>query len=215
MELTSRKIIEINQLLQRYSRQRRGPQFVHMIARNILKLKPVITSLSEQQDKKSDEFKKYDEKRTELCKEMSDKSAAGDSLMNYSPEGVPVSYKIIERKEEFDEAVGKLKAEYEEAIEEEQKRKEEFEAFLDSEDSIEKVELKTIPFSAIPMKSDAKNPNDSEFVVTPMDLALFMEYEIVLDDVEDNVVDGKFPQPASEPSKKKKSRKRSKPKRRA
>jgi len=194
MKLTGRQIREVNLSLQRYSKQRRGPHFVNMIARNILKIKPIVTSLGEQEVNRSDEFKEYDEKRTELCKEMADTNAAGDPLMNFDARGVPMSYKIIERKDEFDIAVKKLKEGYTKAIDEETERKKEFEEFLDDEKSGDEINFMTLPFDAIPVIQDPKvtNKKDVELVVEPGDVAVFMEYGIIVDEDSDNVVKGRF-----------------------
>lgn len=200
MKLNGRQTREVNNVLQKYSRQRRGPEFVNMVARNILKLKHTVTSLNEQEIKHSDEFKKYDEQRTTVCKEMADKTAAGDPIMNFSPDGRPVSYKIVERKDEFDKAVSKLKEEFADVVEEEAERKKEFEEFLDSEKSEEEINLRCISFDAVPMHVDPDDPKSSEMVVEPGDLAVFMEYGIIADD-EDNVV--RIPQPPKNPSSKK------------
>lgn len=195
MKLRGRSTKEVYETLQKYSRQRRGPQFVRMVARNLLKLKAPIASLMEVENKQSDEYKEYDEKRTEFCREMADKSEAGEPLMNFVG-GKPVSYRIITHKKEFDKAVEKLKKEYAEVVAEEKERKEEFELYLDSEKSEEDIALRSIPFSAIPMKLDPTDPDNSELVVEPGDLAIFMEYGIVEDEdaPSSNIVRDRFPQ---------------------
>ncbi len=184
MKLTSRKIVEIDKLLRRYSTQSRGPSFVHMVARNLLQLKPFVTVLDEQAAKQSKEFKEYDSKRLDVCKSMADKGANGDALMNVTQQGVPISYKIIARKEEFDKEVEELRNQYDKVIEEEETRKEEYEEFLDSEEGEEEITFRVIPFSSVPKVKGAPVDDDVELVVSPIDLMSFFEFGIIRDDLE-------------------------------
>lgn len=208
MKLNGRSTKEVFATLQKYSKQRRGPQFVRMVARNLLKLKAPLASIAEVENKQSDDYKEYDEKRTKLCVEMADKDDRGEALMNFVG-GKPHSYRIIENKKPFDKAFAKLKEEYADAIEEEKERKADFEEYLDSEKSEEEIQLRSIPFEAIPMKVDPNDPENSELVVEPGDLAVLMEYEIVTDEGDDDkVVSGNFAKKKGSSKKNKSSRKR-------
>lgn len=216
MKLTSREQRGANSLLKRYSKQRRGPHFVHMIARNLLIVKPFIKALDEQEAKRSDTYIEYDEKRMDACKKYADKGSSGEPLMNFSRDGRPTSYKITKNTEEFNEVVDALKKEYKEALEEEEERKKDFEEFLDSEEGSEDIKFRTLALNRIPMIYDEENPENSELVVTPGDLMLFLEYGIITDneeegeEEEDNVVPAKFPNKVSSKSSSKKQKSKKK-----
>lgn len=140
--MKNKDILTLNEALK--SLNLKGAKFAYVVARNIEVLKPEITALVEAA-KQSDEYKEYEAKRVEICKEHAEKDENNEPVL-INKGTVSEEYKIADQKS-FEASLKKLNDENKEVIRAREKQIEEFNSLLEENKDINfhKVSLKDVP----------------------------------------------------------------------
>ncbi len=125
----------------------KGVDFAYNVAKNKRAIADEVESIKDSV-KPTEEFTKYDEKRGELAKELSDKDEHGNPKTHLDGAGTQ-QYSLTDNKPKFDKKLEALKKEYKEAVEARDKQLEEFEELLKKETSAF-GSLKKIDFDDLP-----------------------------------------------------------------
>lgn len=141
MKVKKGDLLQLWYILEGMKHQKQAVKFSYFVAKNKLLIKAEIDALNEVQEV-PETFQLYDRKRAELAAEMADKLPETGEAKTENGQ-----YIITEKKEEFDEALAKLKETYAEVIEQRKAQIEAFKELLDEE-----VEFKghKIKFGDIP-----------------------------------------------------------------
>ena len=120
-------------------------KFSYFVAKNKVLLKDEFTALNEAK-KPSAEYTAYDTERAKLAHEMADKDEKGQPNIENN------NFIIIERVDEFKEAIDKLKEENAEVISAYVQKQKDYEVLLDEEFKFggNKVDFKDIPTTVEP-----------------------------------------------------------------
>lgn len=120
-------------------------KFSYFIAKNKVLLKDEFAALEEAK-RPSIEYTAYDTKRAELAHQFADREDNGQPKIENN------NFIIIEKVDEFKEALDKLKEENEETIEAHNQKLKDFEALLDEEVEFKgpKIDLKDVPQTVEP-----------------------------------------------------------------
>jgi len=133
----------LNQVLRRLGDETL-PRFAYAIARNQSRIKNILEALEKGQTPLP-EFQAFTRDRIALCEEYADKGEDGQTIKRATPGARPgegETFQIVERKEEFDAAIEKLREEYPSVIKDEEARRKDFVALLDEEVEFEPYQLK-------------------------------------------------------------------------
>lgn len=159
MKIKKEEMAKLWKELQKLSQETQPIRFSYFIAKNKGLLKDEIDILNDL-SKVSQEFIKYDNCRAALAKEMSDKDSEGNSIIQNN------SYIITEHKEEFDNKLMSLRIEFKDAIEDTNKKIEEFNSILKED----------YEFNGYKIKIDLMPE-----VINPELLELFMKVDLIED----------------------------------
>ncbi len=127
MEMTKEKIIQMWNILSEIGNEKTNVKFSYAIARNLNIIEPEVKALTKAQEI-SKEYKEYDAKRLEICREMAKKDEDGNPIMkdgvgNPIPKGGEFD---IEDRPTFDKKIEKLQKKNKEAIDMQKNRIEQF-----------------------------------------------------------------------------------------
>lgn len=125
-----------------------GARFSYGVSKNKKLIIAELTTI-EEANKPSDEFKKYDEERIALCKEMSHKDEKGEAKM------IGRNFDIIDI-DAFNKAFDKLKTKHKEAFDGYIKQQEDYNTLLEQESTVElfKIKQEVLPEDITPTLLD-------------------------------------------------------------
>jgi len=142
VKITRSKAIEIYQTIQTIRYEKANPKFPYALSKNKGKLQPIINEIREKGRPpiENDDYKKFDDERLELCKEMSEKDKDGNPVVDKG------EYKVKDI-EDFNKKIEALKKKHKSAIEKEDDRKKEYDKFIEEEIEVEfhKINLDLCP----------------------------------------------------------------------
>lgn len=140
--MTNNDILTLNQSL--HDINLKGAKFSYAVARNIELLKPEVTALQKAIDISS-EYKEYDAKRIELCKQYANKDDSGEVIL--LNKGKPDEKFDIKDQKAFDLELDKLNKENQAVIDARTKQIKDFSELLeeDKEIAFYKCNLKDVP----------------------------------------------------------------------
>lgn len=117
-------------------------KFKYAIARNKKILQPIVESLQEI-IQPSEELKKFEPERVELCRKYADKDEEG------SPKFIEDRFIIIENREEFNKELEELREKYKEEMDKQEEKNKEFIELL-KEDCKEEINFFKIDLTYFP-----------------------------------------------------------------
>lgn len=123
-----------------------GKKLAYVISKNIGRIKEALRPGNEIL-KETDRFKEYEKKRTEICVEYCEKDGENQ------PKVENKNYVIAtEKMAEFNGKVDALKVEYQDALDDMDSKRDEYQKFLDKESTYEPyvIKMKDIPESITP-----------------------------------------------------------------
>lgn len=132
MKISREKLFDLNALFNKLSSEKTNVRFHYTIAKNKRLVTPELECLQEARNP-SESFTKFQEKRIELCKQFCKKDEDGMDVV-LDP-GTPQSRFDFddEQKELLEKAMKSITEEYKEAIEEQNKKEEDFYKILKEE----------------------------------------------------------------------------------
>jgi hypothetical protein len=138
--MKKRDLLKLNGALSSIEGRQFSVKFSYFIAKNKVAIKNEFDAL-EIARKPDPKYIEYDTKRAELAHKMADRDEKGQAMI------VNNSFVIIEKVDEFKTELDKLKKEYSEAIQTQEKNLKDFEDLLNEEIEFRgpKIDLKDIP----------------------------------------------------------------------
>lgn len=119
----------------------RGAKFAFSVAKNRLRIKPIIEALEAVRDQGVEILREFNERRVSLCSELADKDEEGlNKITNRQ-------FSITENREEFDARFDKLLSQYQSEIDEKKRFDAEFMELLEKE---EEIDLHMVGISDVP-----------------------------------------------------------------
>ena len=141
MKVKKGQLLQLWYVFEGIKNQKQNIKFSYFVAKNKLTIKDEIDLLNEAQEV-PETFQLYDRKRADLAADMADRVPSTGQ-----PKTENGQYIIIERKDEFDEELAKLKKQYAKVIEQRNKQIEAFKEILEEETEFEghQIKLRDIP----------------------------------------------------------------------
>jgi len=137
--MTNSKLVDLYRALSEL-KGLKGVKFNYGISKNFAILDSELNSIKAGLEV-SDEYKLYDEKRVELCKEYSKKNESGEPMIALDQATNTTKY-IIANQTGFDAALAELNKENKEIVDARTKQIEDFNQFLEKESTIALYKIK-------------------------------------------------------------------------
>jgi len=140
MKLIKRDLLRLNNAISAIEGRKFSVRFSYLLAKNKIQLKDEISALNELK-MASDDFKEYDSERAKLALKHADRNPDG------SPKIDNQEFLITIKAGAFQEAIAKLKEDFEEAIIERNEQLKDFEEILNEETTYDgaTIDYKDIP----------------------------------------------------------------------
>jgi len=119
-------VLRLNEVFNRFGDMKYGVKFSYFLAKNRIAIKSEVEALEEARKPEQD-FLNFEVERVKLAQEYSDKDSSGKPIIQNG------AFVIVEKLDQFEKQMEKLKKKYKNAIEQREAQMKEFEKILNEE----------------------------------------------------------------------------------